>query len=254
MSDVAPPGRYAMVPRAAINDHRLTLIELRVLIALHSFKSDSTATTVFPSRETLAERSGYTKATVSRAVSGLIAHGWITIKQHRGPNTYHLLKTAETVTDSDTVADPATVADSDTVADSGINSDRSGHETVTDPATPEETLKRPKEETGRNGVPPCPHEEIIALYHEVLPELQRVVTARWPGTPRARSLQLRWREDARHRDLRFWQWFFEAVRTNPFYLGENDRRWRADLGWLLKRANFDKVIERGIDQRRMATA
>ncbi|HPE80103.1 MAG TPA: helix-turn-helix domain-containing protein [Gammaproteobacteria bacterium] len=116
-----------------------------------------------------------------------------------------------------------------------------------------EPSRTPKEKS-EHSIPTCPHAEVIAIYHEVLPELPRVQPARWQGSTRARDLQARWREDERHRNLRFWRWFFEAVRVSPFHLGENARGWRADLGWLMKRSNFDKVIERGTDQRRRAIA
>ncbi len=92
----------------------------------------------------------------------------------------------------------------------------------------------------------CPHAEVIDLYHEMLPELQKVVKSRWGGSQRARDLLARWREDERHQDLQFWKWFFEIVRTNPHWLGENGRGWKADLAWLLRRQNFDKVLERGV--------
>jgi len=94
----------------------------------------------------------------------------------------------------------------------------------------------------------CPHEEIIKLYHEKLPELQSVVVSRWKGSKREKTLQARWREDPKHRDMRFWDWFFSTVRTNPHWMGENGSGWRADLGWLLERRNFDKVIERGVSR------
>lgn len=256
MTDIDLSGRFVILPIEAISDHRLGLIELRVLAALYSFRGGADITTVYPSRERLAERSGYSLTTVSKAMKGLIQTGWVSSQQHRGPNTYTLRGTQtvaslETVSDTDTVAGLETVSDTDTVSESGINSGRSGHETVAESATPEETKKRPEEETTRrNGVPPCPHSEIIRLYHEILPELPGVQIARWHGSTRARDLQARWREDDRHRDTRFWAWFFEAVRADPFYLGENARRWRADLAWLLNRSNFDKVIERAADQRR----
>jgi hypothetical protein len=92
----------------------------------------------------------------------------------------------------------------------------------------------------------CDHGMVIRLYHQVLPELQRVVESRWPGSVREKALHARWRESHTHQTPRFWLWFFSAVRTNSHWMGRNDRAWKADLGWLLKRENFDKVIEHAI--------
>ena len=89
----------------------------------------------------------------------------------------------------------------------------------------------------------CPHQEIIALYNEILPELQRVIPDRWGGA-RAKTLQARWRESPKHQSLDFWRSFFIELRNWPFYLGENDRGWRPDLAWLLKREKFDGLLEK----------
>lgn len=102
-------------------------------------------------------------------------------------------------------------------------------------------------------VPACPHRAIIALYHELLPELPSVLVERWDGA-RARNLATRWRESAKHQRLEFWRWYFGQVRKRRFYLGENDRGWRADLGWLLERRNFDKILEQAVSAQRRRVA
>lgn len=104
----------------------------------------------------------------------------------------------------------------------------------------------------RSTVPPCPHQEIISLYHQMLPELPAIVPSRWPGSADARALQSRWREDKRHQGMDFWRRFFETVRSNPHWMGHNNREWRANLRWLVKRANFDKVTDRLAAQPRRA--
>lgn len=101
-------------------------------------------------------------------------------------------------------------------------------------------------------LPACPHRDIIDLYLETLPELPAVVASRWSGSQAAKWLKTRWREDPRHRDLEFWRRFFQAVRTNPHWMGENGTGWQADLGWLVKRSSFDKVITRMVNAREAA--
>jgi len=90
-------------------------------------------------------------------------------------------------------------------------------------------------------LPPCPHEKIISLYHEMLPELPKIRT--WTTT-RRRHLQSRWRE---YPDLEDWRTFFNMVKKSPFLMGEiqnGDRRpFRASLDWLIKPENFAKTIE-----------
>lgn len=99
---------------------------------------------------------------------------------------------------------------------------------------------------------PCPHQRIIALWAEQLPELQKVRD--WNAT-RARHLQARWREQAKRRR---WQsvdegidWFrrlFAYVRQSDFLMGNSPRGaghegWVCTLPWLIKPENFAKVIE-----------
>lgn len=97
----------------------------------------------------------------------------------------------------------------------------------------------------------CPHSEIIDLYRQKLPELTQPLKARWIGSKGSQALRIRWREDQRHQSLEFWGWFFDTVRTNPFWLGQNDRGWKADLPWLVKRENFDKVLAKGVERERI---
>lgn len=100
----------------------------------------------------------------------------------------------------------------------------------------------------------CPHLEIISLYNEILPELQQVIPDRWDGT-RKKNLQARWRESQKHQSLDFWKRFFTALRNYQWYLGANDRGWKANLGWIVDKRNFDNLIEKFVsDSRKSATA
>jgi hypothetical protein len=103
------------------------------------------------------------------------------------------------------------------------------------------------EATASDRVSACPHLQIIDLYHDALPELPGIVASRWTGSKDATALQARWREDPRHQSLDFWTRFFAVVRTNAHWMGHNDRGWAANLRWLVKRENFDKVVERMVN-------
>lgn len=95
------------------------------------------------------------------------------------------------------------------------------------------------------GKPNCPHQEIINLYHEVLPASPRIKD--W--TPaRAASLKARWNEGTDRQTLEYWRGLFEYIAGIPFLTGRtpgvNGRRpFVLSLDWLLKAENFAKVRE-----------
>lgn len=90
----------------------------------------------------------------------------------------------------------------------------------------------------------CPHQDIIALYHEILPMCPQVRD--W--TPaRAAQLRARWNEDPKRQTLTYWRDFFEYVKECDFLVGRVSGRERkpflASLVWLTKPENFAKVRE-----------
>lgn len=89
----------------------------------------------------------------------------------------------------------------------------------------------------------CPHLKIIELYHEILPELPRVIPDMWKGA-RAKALAARWKESDKHQSLEFWKWYFNLVRKSQWHLGVNERGWQANLEWLVKQRNFVNMIEK----------
>jgi uncharacterized protein YdaU (DUF1376 family) len=90
----------------------------------------------------------------------------------------------------------------------------------------------------------CPHGEIIALYHELLPANPPVKV--W-GEDRAKLLRTRWREDPKRQSLDYWRRFFSHVAASEFLTGRRlDREGRPflpGLDWLVRPTNFAKVIE-----------
>lgn len=94
------------------------------------------------------------------------------------------------------------------------------------------------------GKPNCPHQEIINLYHEILPTSPRIKD--W--TPaRAASLKARWSEKADRQTIEYWRGLFEYISGIPFLTGKiasNGRKpFVLSLDWLLKADNFAKVRE-----------
>lgn len=90
--------------------------------------------------------------------------------------------------------------------------------------------------------PACPHQEIIDLYHEILPELRRV--REWSKTRQAK-LRTRWRENAERQSLDWWRSYFEAVRRSDFLMVRKSGG--TDLEWLVQPTNMVKVLEGKFD-------
>lgn len=118
---------------------------------------------------------------------------------------------------------------------------------LSDSAESDPKAKKPKQQK-----PPCPYNEIVDLYHTILPELPRV---RVLSEKRKSQIRARWNSsigpDAKHEcwHLEFWERYFRYVRRCPFLMGQSDpapgrRVFMADLEWLTKASNFIKVIER----------
>lgn len=116
-----------------------------------------------------------------------------------------------------------------------------------------------REGKGREGVPnadalgvaglssadPCPHQQIIAIYHETLPNCIPVKV--W-NEQRQGLLRQRWREDQKRQRIEWWKRFFAYVGESEFLTGRGatppDRDpFVVDLEWLIRPKNFAKVIE-----------
>jgi hypothetical protein len=108
-----------------------------------------------------------------------------------------------------------------------------------------ETETETETETTAPSEPSCPDAQIIELYHRMLPGLPRVKI--WTDS-RKKTLASRWKEDADRQSLAWWEDYFGIVSKSPFLLGKADTRngekpFRADLEWLINKANMVKTIE-----------
>ena len=101
--------------------------------------------------------------------------------------------------------------------------------------------------------PECPHQEIINLYQQALPELPQ---PRVWNDSRKKQLKARWiwilKTTKPNGDryatnpteaMDFFKRFFEYVSKSDFLMGRASGNWQADLAWLCKDENFAKVIE-----------
>ena len=94
------------------------------------------------------------------------------------------------------------------------------------------------------------HNEVIAAYHELLPQLSQVKA--WTKK-RRQALDARIEErlkDGKSADtIEYWREFFQKVGASDFLCGANDRGFTADLEWLLRPENFLKTIEGRYERR-----
>jgi hypothetical protein len=106
-------------------------------------------------------------------------------------------------------------------------------------------------------VPDCPQEAIRTLYHDTLPSLRRMEV--W-NAGRQAALRARWREVCaaerydRDQGLEWFRDFFQLVSRSRFLMGRappkpgSGKPFSADLEWLMKAANFAKVVEGRYDE------
>jgi uncharacterized protein YdaU (DUF1376 family) len=137
-----------------------------------------------------------------------------------------------------------------------LGSQKKAHQNQKPKAKEEEKTSPPSGGEGPDGPPDCPHEQIVALYHEALPDCPRV--AEWNDARRA-YLRNRWREKSKPNGksqgyttvedgLVYWRRFFTYVAQSSFLTGKEEGRegrppFVATLEWLVRPKNFVKVIE-----------
>ena len=89
----------------------------------------------------------------------------------------------------------------------------------------------------------CPHQDIIAAYHELLPSLARV--REWTAE-RQSFLRKRWAENPERQTLNWWRDFFAYVGQSDFLMGRRETQtgaFECDLEWLVRPKNFIRVLE-----------
>lgn len=91
----------------------------------------------------------------------------------------------------------------------------------------------------------CPHAEIINIFHETLPQLPKI--KKWSGTCQ-KNLKSRWREDKDRQNLEWWKSFFEYISRSDFLMGRK-KEWQADLIWIVRPTNFNKIINGSYENR-----
>lgn len=100
------------------------------------------------------------------------------------------------------------------------------------------------------GKPNCPHQEIINLYHELLPANPCIKD--WTAA-RKGMLKARWDEDSERQNLQYWRGLFEYISRSKFLTGRadksNGRPFLPSLAWMIKAENFAKIREGNYEEK-----
>ena len=103
----------------------------------------------------------------------------------------------------------------------------------------------------QKAVPDCPVNELVALYHTILPELPQVVAV---SSARRQALVARWREvcveDSLDRagGLEFFRSYFTRIRSSKFLMGKapaapGRTAFRCSFDFVIRQSSFLKIIE-----------
>lgn len=231
--------------------------ELRVALAVHRFTAGYNVETARIPAATIAQMANLRREHVSRMISELIrqrvlyrAGGskgplgispvseWRIDPKNEDKKTQ--TKTAQSaISGTSLVPFPAHIKDRKDIQAPSVLVDA---ERQPDQPAP---IPGPVGETAKPAVQACPHQAIVDLYHQVLPELPGVALL---NDARRRHLQSRWREHAAHQSLDFWREYFLTVKASPFLMGRVPGRmgakpFRATFDWLIAPSNFVKVVE-----------
>lgn len=90
----------------------------------------------------------------------------------------------------------------------------------------------------------CPHQEIIDLYHSILPMCRRVRI--WTPARKAK-LRQRWNENPKRQSIDWWDGLFRYIAESDFLTGKTHNPGRPpfdlDLEWVITPANLVNIIE-----------
>jgi len=87
-------------------------------------------------------------------------------------------------------------------------------------------------------IPSCPHQKIISLWNETMPELPQ--TREFPEQFK-KMLRSRWTENPIRQNLEWWREYFTFIRQSPFLMGQKNE-FCATLEWVIRPSNMAKIL------------
>lgn len=189
---------------------------------------------------------------------------FINFEEHNSPQKERSL-TGKTGADRQREYRERKKREADEAAQRDAERDGPGDVTVTSHRDGREEKKREEKKksiTSTAKLPTCPIDQIVAVYHEVLPELPGV---RVMDKPREKAIRERWewvltshkpdgsrRAETAEQGVEWFRTYFERTRDNDFLMGRTPRagdhaNWRPDIEFLLKSQGLKHVLEKTLE-------
>jgi len=93
----------------------------------------------------------------------------------------------------------------------------------------------------KRAIPICPIQKIADLYNETVKFM-----AQWRvlSDDTKRNISMRWKQHEKFQNIEKWKDLFDYCENNQFLSGQadNPRPFKADLNWIVKSANFAKIL------------
>ena len=98
-----------------------------------------------------------------------------------------------------------------------------------------------------NKSPRCPVQQIADLYNETVDVLPRW---RVLSNDTKKNISMRWKDNEEFQNLNKWKRLFGYCEQNRFLSGrmDNGQDWNCDLNWIVKSANFAKILNSNYDK------
>ena len=113
----------------------------------------------------------------------------------------------------------------------------------------------PKTTKSKSALPDCPHNALLDLWAEVMPDKRQPIRSMWTKGARSKNLAARWKQgfDIKHEQtgeplysdaasgIEWWGRFFRFLRKSEFLMRDDSRFFGLD--WIAKSENFEKIME-----------
>jgi hypothetical protein len=120
------------------------------------------------------------------------------------------------------------------------------HTTTMKPVRKQVTTRDNDKDKRKESKKPPPYSQVLALWRDILPELPQ---PRDIDGSRKQHFAARWDSGMKSESglssdtVAFWKGLFNYIRKSDFLMGNNDRNWKPNFDWVIKKENFKKLLE-----------